>query len=43
MINGNFKIKIILQLNGIIVEKEILKYDRITESRVDVYDKKVHY
>lgn len=39
MISGNFKIRIISQSNEVILEKEIAKYEWITEYKINTYDK----
>lgn len=36
---NKFKIKIVLQSNDVVVEKDIVKFEWITETRLDVYDK----
>lgn len=39
MLEGNFKIKIISQSNEVIIEKDIVKYEWITDSHLHTYDK----
>ncbi len=38
MIQDKFKIKIISQSNEVIVEKNIVKYEWITENKINTYD-----
>ena len=38
MIQNKFKIKIISQSNELIIEKNIVKYEWITENKITTYD-----